>query len=253
MSYPILFGNTSASGAQFIPTDISSLSLWLDASDTSTIIHTSNKVSQWNDKSSNGLNVVQSIDANRPLTNTVTRNGKNVLSFDGVNDILLNTSNNLFGNVNGFGLYVVVRNTATLQSRPVHKAMPGTPANRAGFAMARLSPPTFETFFRRLNTDTLSNAVSTTGINSNWNMLGQIVNSSTGVNAIRLNAVQESTAATTIGTITNESTGDFAVGGNSALTQYMAGEVAEVMAYSKILTAGEIFLIESYLKQKWSI
>lgn len=253
MSYPILFGNTSASGAQFIPTDISSLSLWLDASDTSTIIHTSNKVSQWNDKSSTGLNVVQSIDANRPLTNTVTLNGKNVLSFDGVNDILLNTSNNLFASINGFGLYAVVRNTATTLARTVHKSIPGTPSNRAGFAMARLSPPTFEALFRRVDTDAASLATSTTGINSNWNMTGQIVDSSIGVNAIRLNGVQEGTAATTIGTITSASTGDFAVGGNTNFAQYMAGQVAEVIAYSKILTANEIFLIESYLKEKWAI
>ena len=54
------------------------LLLWLDADDNSTITHTSNAVSQWNDKSGNGY------DANasgaEPTTGSATINSKNVLT-----------------------------------------------------------------------------------------------------------------------------------------------------------------------------
>jgi len=39
----------------FKPSEINGLELWLDASDGSSILHSSNDVSAWNDKSGNGL------------------------------------------------------------------------------------------------------------------------------------------------------------------------------------------------------
>lgn len=54
---------------------------WYDASDTGSISETSNKVTQWNDLSGNGYHLTQGTDADRPLTNTVTINSLNALSF----------------------------------------------------------------------------------------------------------------------------------------------------------------------------
>jgi hypothetical protein len=69
-------------GATFSPLSIPDLALWLDAADTSTITHTSNSVSQWNDKSGLGNNATQGTGANQPVTNTRTINGRNVLDFN---------------------------------------------------------------------------------------------------------------------------------------------------------------------------
>ena len=73
------------------PATLASLELWLDASDTSTITHTTNAVSQWSDKSGNGEHVVQSTAANKPSTGTSMLAGKNVVSFYG-DDYLQNTT-----------------------------------------------------------------------------------------------------------------------------------------------------------------
>lgn len=67
----------------FVPTDISGLQLWLDASDTSTITEAGGSVSQWDDKSGNSNNVVQGTAAKQPTTGTRTLNSLNVLDFDG--------------------------------------------------------------------------------------------------------------------------------------------------------------------------
>ena len=56
----------------FSPSQISNLNLWLDASDSATIDHTSNAVSQWNDKSENGNHATQSTEANKPTFNYIS-------------------------------------------------------------------------------------------------------------------------------------------------------------------------------------
>jgi len=64
-------------------------SLWLDASDTTTITESSGSVSQWNDKSGNDFHVSQGTSANQPVTGTRTINGLNVLDFNvGTSNVL---------------------------------------------------------------------------------------------------------------------------------------------------------------------
>lgn len=85
----------------------SSLALWLDAEDTTTITLNGSSVSQWNDKSGNGRNVTQGTAANQPTYQAAGLNSKPTLSFDGTNDFLLGTSNiGLSGNPS-FSLFTV--------------------------------------------------------------------------------------------------------------------------------------------------
>lgn len=65
----------------FTPLSISGCQLWLDASDTSSITHTSNSVSQWNDKSGNARHATQGTAVNQPVTNTRTVNSLNVIDY----------------------------------------------------------------------------------------------------------------------------------------------------------------------------
>ena len=55
--------------------------LWLDAADASTITESGGAVSQWDDKSGNGRNAIQSTSAARPALTTPGQNNKNVLTF----------------------------------------------------------------------------------------------------------------------------------------------------------------------------
>lgn len=70
----------------FQPTQLAGLGLWLDAADTDTITDSVDFVSQWDDKSTNGRDATQFTMTNQPLTNTLTMNGLNVITFDGSND-----------------------------------------------------------------------------------------------------------------------------------------------------------------------
>lgn len=75
-------------------------SLWLDASDASTlydattggsIVAPDGAVARWEDKSGNGRHATQETLANRPLRKTSVQNGKDVVRFDGVDDTLEHT------------------------------------------------------------------------------------------------------------------------------------------------------------------
>lgn len=69
----------------FLPTALSGLTGWWDASDESSIAESSDRVSQINDLSGNGNHGVQGTGANQPLTGQAGDdvNGLNVLSFAG--------------------------------------------------------------------------------------------------------------------------------------------------------------------------
>jgi hypothetical protein len=93
-------------GNKWTPADITT-ALWLDAADATTVTTVSNAVSQWNDKSGNGRNVLQGTASNRPALTAADLNGKDVFTFDG-NDFLTTSSNfPLTGNAAFSAFYVV--------------------------------------------------------------------------------------------------------------------------------------------------
>ena len=66
----------------------SSLALWLDADDFSTITLNGSTVSQWRDKSGNGRHASQANPANQPIYTLNGQGGLAVIVFDGLNDVL---------------------------------------------------------------------------------------------------------------------------------------------------------------------
>ena len=70
-----------AGGGGWEPTDLTGLTAWFDASDTSTITHNAGAVSLWSDKSGNGNTVSQGSSAAQPTTGTRTIGALNALDF----------------------------------------------------------------------------------------------------------------------------------------------------------------------------
>ena len=65
------------------------LALWLDAADANTITLNGSNVSQWNDKSGNGINLSQATAAFQPTYVTDLLNGKSGVRSDGSDDKLI--------------------------------------------------------------------------------------------------------------------------------------------------------------------
>lgn len=74
-------------GVKWTPAQITT-QIWLDADDASTITLTGGFISQWNDKSGNNRHATQSTAASRPTLTSGDLNGRNVVTFDGVDDWL---------------------------------------------------------------------------------------------------------------------------------------------------------------------
>lgn len=77
----------SAVAGEFSPLDLSP-TLWLDASDATTITESGGAVSQWDDKSGNGYDLEQLTSTRQPTTGARTMNSLNVLDFDATDDNL---------------------------------------------------------------------------------------------------------------------------------------------------------------------
>ena len=78
----------------FIPLNFgSSLAFWLDANESSSIIQSSGSVTEWRDRSGNGLHLTQTAGSKQPITGSVTQNGLNVISFDGDDHLARGSSN----------------------------------------------------------------------------------------------------------------------------------------------------------------
>jgi len=96
----IASSQTSAGGGAFTPIDITSATLeaWYDPSDASTITESSGLVSQLDDKSVNGRDVLQGTGSLQPETGTRTIGGVNVL--DCLADRLVAASSFSLGSAN---------------------------------------------------------------------------------------------------------------------------------------------------------
>ena len=82
-------------------------SLWLDASDASSITLSGNEVVSWSDKSGNGLGCSQATSANRPITASAAQNSLNTIRF--VASDYLSSSGNL-DLTTAYTIFIVAKN-----------------------------------------------------------------------------------------------------------------------------------------------
>ncbi len=229
------------------PSAIAGLILWLDATDSSTVINSGGAVSAWNDKSSGGNNLTQGTPGAEPTTGTQTINGLNVLSFDG-GDYLATINTPLPDG--GYTVFVVAQhgvngvNDAIIAQRfggnGLRLQLDFSPSNNirhiirddAAVANGSTSAGTFG-----VDVEAIITAISLANRSSNLYINGSSpvsVNNSLGVTAA----------------------GDgFAVGSILAgsLSLGLVGEVGEIIAYNTALSTADHNIIGAYLSDKWGI
>ena len=83
-----LIGIIASSSGEFTPIKLPNLKAWYNAANTSSISVIGNAVTQWDDLSGNGFHLSQGTSTKRPSSGTRTLNSKNVIDFDGTNDVL---------------------------------------------------------------------------------------------------------------------------------------------------------------------
>jgi hypothetical protein len=228
-------------------------SLWLDGADVTTVTLNGATVSQWNDKSGNSVNVSQATAANQPTYTLAALNGRNALTFDGVNDSLGFGQSNLLRNLAGsttffFGRYAVTPTT----TMPVIQIQSGTGGSRLLFG-GGLVASKFTAHGRRLDADSLTAAgVSAQNIVPNALVIQCVrIDYSAASSAQYINGVIDGSNATfqTAGNTSNTASLGVSIGAGGAAP--FNGLFGEIVVIPTALSTQDRQRMEGYLAWKW--
>lgn len=234
----------------FNPMQVGGLKLWLDASDPNangTLPSNNASISSWVDKSGNSNTVSQGSGSLQPIFKTNILNGKPVVRFDGVNDLMAKSSatalanqNTIFvvgtSNGNSFILgtfFDYSNNSAT--NTGINLFQEGTPRYVAGFYDGTLHQ-------------------ATTGATITLPATAVIYLYNDGANGyIYKNGTLYDSVAS--GNINNSGTRVYTIGAllNGVANYFLNGDVAEVIFYNSNLSSANKLLINRYLGNKWGI
>jgi hypothetical protein len=233
-------------GATFnpnFPLTISGLTLWLDASDASTLFQNdngttpavadTNPVGYWGDKSGAGRNAIQATAGSRPTLKLAIQAGRPVVRGDGSDDSLVaplaaSATRTLF----------IVASKRTLED--------GTTRSLGGYAStghlyARSSDGAGWLWF--------SPATVAGGTVTNWVVI-EAVFASVSAAVISLSGAAETAFDPNDSYATSIALTLFSRPGPASAGDY---DVAEVIDYAAALTAGNRSLVRAYLGAKWGI
>lgn len=222
----------------FDPTDIANLSLWLDASDASTIT-TETGVSQWDDKETSAANnATQGTGSLQPATGG-SLNSLNVINWDGTDDLMNVASfTSILSRLNAFTVFILFK-ADTAAGTLLASTIDGSNRFAIGFASGDVIGETFNGSDFTVESTPFSDTVSghvVTVTNSSSNVISLFLDGIQGAGTDL--AATANTAGTTIGARTD--------GGVN-----YGGDIAEIAVYSRELTSVEISQVETYLSDKW--
>lgn len=240
----------------FNPRQIAGLVGWWDAADAATVTVDTGAVAQINDKSGLGRHATQTTPNNRPAYSG-SINGRNVMTFDGVNDFLITGLPS--DSLTGFPTFFVVCQVDATWSDAT--------ANNKAAIFARNADLTNA---YGLNLTTSAPLTGTLGIGVQWRSAGFNYSGSpevtkgvprlfvggpvaTGrIRRVNGNANNATGFSTTAGT--NAAAGRFLhIGEDPGLSRWWSDIIAEVLVYDRTLTVDEIKKLEQALGTKWGL
>ena len=230
----------------FVPSQISNLAAWYDASNPSNVTTSNGNVSAWNDISGNGNTLVQATTGAQPKYQSSGWAGLGSINFAGA--AFLSTANPVFSdNLYGASTVFVVANQANLAgSRAM--AWSGVYGSNPRWALFS-SNDAMQFQFNGTSGDLASTAHASGA--AIWTAAG---NSFKKLQYLHKNGnalgTRAAIAAPTGGT-SPFSLGAF-VGGGAGHT-FFTGHISEVLVYNRYLSGTETNFVEGYLACKWGL
>jgi hypothetical protein len=229
----------------FTPRSISGLAAWWDASDAASITTVSGAVSQWNDKSGNGVHATQTTANNRPVNTSQTLNGRAVMTFDGSNDIMSFTGTARTDETQ----FVVVRNNMVASAVSNQQILGDASSGFGMTAVIKNDGSTNSDVFTHCGGFSLGTTSARYQFPAN-NPFGPAVvsaiRSSASGGILRTDGVQRATCTT------SNSYALARIGGvGSSLP--LNGYIAEIVIYSRALSVADVQRVERYLGTKWGL
>ncbi len=238
-----------------VPLTIPDLSLWLDAADISsfTLNPSTNKISQWDDRSTNQHAAVQNSGANQPELLENGANGQPSVRFDGSNTNFLSIADDpsLRMGAGEFTIIYMVRNDGG-SGRVFFKGRAGGSGPTFRRYNGLFSSATNIQF--EMDNDVTSEAVNDTVVSGSLslavvqrdNTLNQLTLSVNGATPI-VNSISAS-----YGTIDEELPISMFVGSSNFGVTPMTGLINAILIYKRLLTSSEIENIQNYLTNRFN-
>lgn len=239
----------------FNPRSLSGLAVWLDASDASTLFQNSNATTAasatndpigcWANKAG-PTNAIQSTNLNRPQYKPASQNGRGTIYLDGVNGFLT--------------LAYDLPSPFTLISAQKIEAATGAAfalignlqnsGNFDGLLHIHSTSSNTTTVATRIRTGAIAYSTSETTLGTAWSTWVTTITGSTF--RARVNRVQLSDGPAQTYTL-RDTTISIGRSRTADATFVRAVSFAEILLYTRVLSATEITTAENYLKTKWNL
>jgi surface protein len=219
--------------------DVGTQVAWYDSADLSTITESSGSVSQWDDKSYNGNDLVQGTGSNQPTYDATGLLSQPTITFDGTTDYLQGTTEAQF-DLSAFTIFAVCSGTGSYCG----KNDPGTITTDVSRRKLQMTNTVFNS---GKDGDTVAYATNTASPNiRTW------ASASASSHKYWLNATK-STSTTTLD-LTTYNNVDFSVGAAfSSGAEKLTGDISELIVFNSSLSDSDIASVLSYLNGKWSV
>ena len=223
-----------------LPDDISYLNCWLDASQLSGTDGSS--LASWSDLSGNGNNFTA---VNAPVLKTSVQNGKNVVYFDGIDDVMSAGDVELHDNTRGFTIIAVVKPSDTKRMAILSKYQ--TSPDGREFAFGNKDNFLFED----LDWGSYTGTVMAMGLNKF--QIVEYVWKPGEPFQLYINGALQTTGNAVVNDIT-DGPGNLKLGcGDYTSVGYWDGDIAEIMTYSQAVSDTERENLRNNLADKWDI
>jgi hypothetical protein len=241
-----------------IPKTIANLVLWLDADDAGSVTEVSGGVSEWRDKSVVARKYTQSFSNNRPIVAANAIGTRRAIRFQGSNDVLASTAaaNDLVSPVT---LYIVGYKGTNAADGGIFTLTKAAASSFADSSLWCVTTNASSGAFRMFGGDGTSWSGSVSGnaavVLGNFVFRCEIRNNSNDTAWRNMIDGSNSTDASYTFSSTPNNTGSAigAITASGEFIHYLTGDIAEVIGYSRALSATEKTTIESYIAAKYGL
>lgn len=258
----------------FNPAKISGLKAWWDATDASTLYQSTggslasadgDPLGEWQDKSGNLLHWTQASGTNKPALKKTIKNSKDVIRFDGTNDVMSIAGSNsslklLHGQLNT--VFMVFNISSLAGDRCFFDSAGGTTNNTGRYLAVTtagvLTSQGYNSSGSQATSAFINNSSASYIAINTWYVISYVSDPGNATVANRSyvyknggNLSQNNTANGTPSS--SNSTNDLFLGAISPNVNRFVGDFGEIIIYDSALSAGDRALVEGYLNNKWGV
>jgi fibronectin-binding autotransporter adhesin len=245
-------GATTISGGilRLAPTlPVGNATMWLDASNTSSVTVSGGNVTAWNDLTGNGHNATQAVTADQPIytTNSLV-GGKNVVRFNATGQVL--DFNQSFLNGSPYTIFSIEAkaNGGATSNNPYYYLGTMTSNTNQGLHFGYRGDTDFTLAQYGNDIDYTSAPAFTTQTFREWS--GELNTAATGGGHFLYANGSQVASSTSTATLTNPGQGVVGEGYSGTTSQYF-GDLGEIVIYTYALTSAQRALVDTYLQGKW--